>query len=216
MPQPAYDNLCWPQVESDEARRHLYFHWSVNISGKPYLQRPCIIVCSDIINKDFGNESYFKFSSGNFNYRGESPNATPNKDWWRWGRRLPQRHSHHLSESARLNIIMQIRDMCSVYIGPGCKLQKILVPCLVLRGPLSPPDGTSWSWSRLADDIGQCKLQNIFLAGWSYGGQNRHLTGPAGVDLPQKIEGSMTRAVRSAPQYPARNPLVNHTTTKIS
>jgi hypothetical protein len=28
------------QVESDEARRHLYFHWSVNISGKPYLQRP--------------------------------------------------------------------------------------------------------------------------------------------------------------------------------
>jgi hypothetical protein len=30
MPQPAYNNLCWPQVESDEARRHLYFHWSVN------------------------------------------------------------------------------------------------------------------------------------------------------------------------------------------
>jgi hypothetical protein len=29
-----------------------------------------------------------------------------------------------------------------------------------------------------------------------------------------KIEGSMTRVVRSAPQYPARNPLVNHTTTK--
>jgi hypothetical protein len=28
------------QVESDEARRHLYFHWSANISGKPYLQRP--------------------------------------------------------------------------------------------------------------------------------------------------------------------------------
>jgi hypothetical protein len=24
----------------------------------------------------------------------------------------------------------------------------------------------------------------------------------------------MTRVVRSAPQYPARNPLVNHTTTK--
>jgi hypothetical protein len=45
MPQPAYNNLCWPQVESDEARsdearRHLYFHWSVNISGNPYLQRP--------------------------------------------------------------------------------------------------------------------------------------------------------------------------------
>jgi hypothetical protein len=29
-----------------------------------------------------------------------------------------------------------------------------------------------------------------------------------------KIEGSMTRVVRSAPQYPARNTLVNHTTTK--
>jgi hypothetical protein len=29
-PQPAYDNLCGLQVESDEARRHLYFHWSVN------------------------------------------------------------------------------------------------------------------------------------------------------------------------------------------
>jgi hypothetical protein len=27
--------------------------------------------------------------------------------------------------------------------------------------------------------------------------------------------GSMTRVVRSAPQYPARNPLVNHTTTKV-
>jgi hypothetical protein len=25
-PQSAYNNLCW----SDEARRHLYFHWSVN------------------------------------------------------------------------------------------------------------------------------------------------------------------------------------------
>jgi hypothetical protein len=32
MPQPAYNNLCLPQVELDEARRHLYFHWSVNIS----------------------------------------------------------------------------------------------------------------------------------------------------------------------------------------
>jgi hypothetical protein len=30
MPQPAYNNLCGSQVESDEARRHLYFHWSVN------------------------------------------------------------------------------------------------------------------------------------------------------------------------------------------
>jgi hypothetical protein len=43
VPQPAYNNLCWPQVESDEARRHLYFHWSVNFyfyPGKPYLQRP--------------------------------------------------------------------------------------------------------------------------------------------------------------------------------
>jgi hypothetical protein len=29
-----------------------------------------------------------------------------------------------------------------------------------------------------------------------------------------KIEGLMTRVVRSAPQYPARNPLVNYTTTK--
>jgi hypothetical protein len=33
--EPAYNNLCGSQVESDEARRHLYFHWSVNISGKP-------------------------------------------------------------------------------------------------------------------------------------------------------------------------------------
>jgi hypothetical protein len=38
--EPAYNNLCGSQVESDEARRHLYFHWSVNISEKPYLQRP--------------------------------------------------------------------------------------------------------------------------------------------------------------------------------
>jgi hypothetical protein len=38
--EPAYNNLCGSQVESGEARRHLYFHWSVNISGKPYLQRP--------------------------------------------------------------------------------------------------------------------------------------------------------------------------------
>jgi hypothetical protein len=30
MTQPAYNNLCWTQVESDESRRHLYFHWSVN------------------------------------------------------------------------------------------------------------------------------------------------------------------------------------------
>jgi hypothetical protein len=30
MPQPAYNDLCGPQVASDEARRHLYFHWSVN------------------------------------------------------------------------------------------------------------------------------------------------------------------------------------------
>jgi hypothetical protein len=30
LPQPAYNYFCWPQVESDEARRHLYFHWSVN------------------------------------------------------------------------------------------------------------------------------------------------------------------------------------------
>jgi hypothetical protein len=42
MPQPAYNNLCGLQVESDEVRRHLYFHWSVNISGKPYLQRPLL------------------------------------------------------------------------------------------------------------------------------------------------------------------------------
>jgi hypothetical protein len=45
MPQPAYNNLCWSQVESDEARRHLYFHWSVNFyfylgERQPYLQRP--------------------------------------------------------------------------------------------------------------------------------------------------------------------------------
>jgi hypothetical protein len=25
-----FNNLCGSQVESDEARRHLYFHWSVN------------------------------------------------------------------------------------------------------------------------------------------------------------------------------------------
>jgi hypothetical protein len=31
---------------------------------------------------------YFK-SFGNFNYRGESPNAAPNKDWWHWGSKLP-------------------------------------------------------------------------------------------------------------------------------
>jgi hypothetical protein len=38
--EPAYNNSCGSQVESDEARRHLYFHWSVNIAGKPYFQRP--------------------------------------------------------------------------------------------------------------------------------------------------------------------------------
>jgi hypothetical protein len=68
---------------------------SIFISGKPYLQRPflkltfktinffiCVIVYSDTINnKNFGNESYFKFVYGNFSYTGESPNATPNKDW---------------------------------------------------------------------------------------------------------------------------------------
>jgi hypothetical protein len=68
----------------------------------------CIIVCSDTINKNFGNESYFIFTYGHFNYRGESPNATPNKDWWRWGRRLPQRHSHHMSQSARLIMICRL------------------------------------------------------------------------------------------------------------
>jgi hypothetical protein len=34
----AYNNLCGSQVESDEARRHLYCHWSsisIFISGKP-------------------------------------------------------------------------------------------------------------------------------------------------------------------------------------
>jgi hypothetical protein len=68
---------------------------SIFITGKPYLQRPlfqtniektinffiCIIVCSNTVNKNFGNESYFQSSYGNFNYRGESSNATPNKDW---------------------------------------------------------------------------------------------------------------------------------------
>jgi hypothetical protein len=36
-------NLCWPQVESDEPRRHCIFigtSISIFISGKPYLQRP--------------------------------------------------------------------------------------------------------------------------------------------------------------------------------
>jgi hypothetical protein len=42
------------------------------------------------------------------NYRWESPNAAPNKDWWRWGRRLPQRHSHHLTQSVRLIIICRL------------------------------------------------------------------------------------------------------------
>jgi hypothetical protein len=55
------------------------------------------------------------FLKGNFNYRGESPNATRNNDWWRCGRKLPQRHSHHLSQSTP-HYNMQIRDMCSVYI----------------------------------------------------------------------------------------------------
>jgi hypothetical protein len=32
-------------------------------------------------------------------------------------------------------------------VGPGCKWQKIWVPCWSLRGPPSPPEGTSWSWS---------------------------------------------------------------------
>jgi hypothetical protein len=82
------------RVESDEARRHLYFHWSVNITGNPtcsalflklifknnkflYLYYRML---TDTTNKNFGNESYFKFSYRSFNYSGESPNSTPNKD----------------------------------------------------------------------------------------------------------------------------------------
>jgi hypothetical protein len=94
MPQPAYNNLCWSQVESDEARRHLHFQWYVNFCfylGEALFAAPsfsklhlktinffiCIIVCSGTINKNFGNESYFKFCYGNFSYTGESSNATP-------------------------------------------------------------------------------------------------------------------------------------------
>jgi hypothetical protein len=57
--------------------------------------------------KNFGNESYFKFSYGNFNYRAESPNATPNQDWWSQPSSVPVCAPHYN---------MQIRDMCSVYI----------------------------------------------------------------------------------------------------
>jgi hypothetical protein len=32
-------------------------------------------------------------------------------------------------------------------IGPGCKWQKIVIPCWSFGGPLSPPNGTSWSLS---------------------------------------------------------------------
>jgi hypothetical protein len=101
--EPAYIIYAGRRLRQMKPERHLYFHWSVNISGKPSLQRPLFQTiiwkqCSDTINKNFGNESYFTFSNGNFNYRWESPNATPNKDWWRWGNKLPQRHSHHLSQ----------------------------------------------------------------------------------------------------------------------
>jgi hypothetical protein len=40
MPQPAYNNLCWPQVELDEARRNLYFHWSVQYLGEALFAAP--------------------------------------------------------------------------------------------------------------------------------------------------------------------------------
>jgi hypothetical protein len=78
MPQPAYNNLCWPQVESDEARRHLYLFSLVRqflflSRGSPicsaiffklilknnkflYFVLSCMLtVCSDTINKNFGN-----------------------------------------------------------------------------------------------------------------------------------------------------------------
>jgi hypothetical protein len=35
MPQPAYNNLCGLQVESDEAQRHLYFYFY--LWGSPIL-----------------------------------------------------------------------------------------------------------------------------------------------------------------------------------
>jgi hypothetical protein len=49
MPQPAYNNLCGTQVESDEARRHLYFHWSVNFYF--YLGEVLHCICSALFFK---------------------------------------------------------------------------------------------------------------------------------------------------------------------
>jgi hypothetical protein len=46
MPSAAYNNLCWSQVESDEPRSHLYFHWSVNFYF--YRRSP---ICSALVLK---------------------------------------------------------------------------------------------------------------------------------------------------------------------
>jgi hypothetical protein len=59
-----------------------------------------------------------------------------------------------------------------------------------------------------------CKLQKIFMAGWSYGGQYRHLTGPAGVGLHvirqpffyRNFEPSQLKLVDKSPyQTPSKN-----------
>jgi hypothetical protein len=39
-------------------------------------------------------------------------------------------------------------------VGPGCYDRKMFVAGWSLRGPLLPPDGTSWSWYTFGENIG--------------------------------------------------------------
>jgi hypothetical protein len=133
MPQPAYNNSCWSQVVRCSqmpfvfslVRRFLFLSRGSPICSALFLKLHlkitnffiCIIHAQTLLHiKHYGNESYLKCSYGNFSYTGESPHATPNanKDGWRRGKKLPHRHSHHLSQYSAPHYNMQIRDMCSV------------------------------------------------------------------------------------------------------
>jgi hypothetical protein len=68
--------------------------------------------------RHFGNESYFKCSYGNFNYRGESPNATPT---------IRFSVSEFLSILTRLaGSEHQARPNCTVRPDPECTQNRLL------------------------------------------------------------------------------------------
>jgi hypothetical protein len=49
-------------------------------------------------------------------------------------------------------------------VGPGCHDRKMFGPCWILRGPLSPPDGTSWSWSTNGDVLECGNISNCLFS----------------------------------------------------